>query len=148
MTKLIHKEGDIWTSSAHAIGHGVNVFGVMGHGIAVQFRTRFPEMYQKYREQCLNFKLSPGDVFAWQVKGRIVFNIASQNRPGKDARIEWLRGGVETALRTCDTLNIPTLALPRIGSGIGGLDADEVEKVLTELAEKHTTDIELWTWKA
>lgn len=147
MTKLIHKEGDIFTSTAHAIGHSCNVFGVMGHGIAVDFRKRWPAMYQEYRKQALAFKFTPGDVFLWQEGGKLIFNLMGQNRPGKDARLEWIRHSVNTALTTCDTLNIPALALPRIGSGIGGLDQDDVEKLLTELAESHTADIELWTWK-
>lgn len=145
MTKIIHREGDIFTSDAIAIGHGVNTHGVMGHGIAVEFRKRWPEMYQDYRKLCLNFGLFPGGVFVWVEKGRQVLNIASQNRPGKDARIEWLEAGIKMALDHCDTMNIPVLALPRIGSGVGGLNAEDVEAVLEKQAAAHTCDIELWT---
>lgn len=148
MTKIIHREGDIWTSEAHALSHSCNTHGVMGSGIAVQFRQKYPSMYQEYRKQCLDFKFSPGDVFLWQEGGKLIFNLFGQNRPGKDARLEWIRQSVDTALRTCDVLNIPVLAMPRIGSGVGGLDQDSVEKVLTEVASKHKCDIELWTWKA
>jgi O-acetyl-ADP-ribose deacetylase (regulator of RNase III) len=147
MTKLIHKTGNIFMTDAPAIGHGVNVHGVMGSGIAVQFRRLFPDMYQEYRKFCKNGALKPGMVYAYHDEQLhlLVMNIASQDAPGPNARIEWLREGVEKVLVVLDNHNISRIALPRIGAGVGGLDWDEVEKVLTELAEAHTADIEVWT---
>jgi O-acetyl-ADP-ribose deacetylase (regulator of RNase III) len=154
MTKIIHKTGDIFTTKAQAMGHGVNIDGIMGHGIAVQFRNCFPDMYAAYKALCGTKKLAPGEAMVWDVpapKGvlwetQYVYNIASQDRPGRNARLDWLRDGVIASLYHARDNGVKTLALPRIGSGIGGLDQNEVEAVLLELAESGPTDIEIWTY--
>jgi O-acetyl-ADP-ribose deacetylase (regulator of RNase III) len=153
MTKLIHRYGDIFTTTSRAIGHGVNTVGVMGAGIAAQFSKRFPEMFEAYREACSNRTLEPGGVFSWSLKTpwgqpALVLNIASQELPGANASYDLLIGGVAAALQKCDEVGIETLALPRIGSGIGGLDQRMVEVVLTEVALRYRADIELWTYNA
>lgn len=88
MTKLIHKEGDIFTSTAQALGHGVNVCGLMGAGIALQFRKRFPDMYLEYQKHCLSGALNPGDYFVWTLPdGRQIYNLASQDRARRECTI-------------------------------------------------------------
>lgn len=152
MTKLIHRQGDIFATNARAIGHGVNTHGAMGAGIALQFKNRFPEMYEAYREDCKNGSLKGGEVMPWSIKSSwgsdlMVFNIASQEAPGANATYDFLVSGVKTATDICALIGIPTLALPRIGSGIGGLDEQVVEVILDALAQRTSVDIELWTYK-
>lgn len=152
MTKLIHREGDIFTTGARAIGHGVNTVGAMGAGIAVQFKNRFPEMYEEYKRLCVDNKLHPGTVMPWTIKTPwggdvMVFNIASQELPGACASYDLLITGVREAIDICELVGIPSLALPRIGSGIGGLDESVVESILAALAARTRVDIELWTYK-
>lgn len=148
MTKLIHREGDIFTTNARAIGHGVNTIGAMGAGIAVQFKTRFPEMYEFYRRECEHGYLTGGRIFPWTLSdGRMVYNIASQELPGANASYTFLAYGIQKTLEDCTKRGIETLALPRIGSGIGGLDEVKVENILETLALFYPTDIELWTYK-
>jgi len=148
MTKLIEREGDLFTTEAKAIGHGVNCVGVMGAGIAKTFRDRFPTMYNSYRWRCSRDLLSAGDVMIWHGDEDLyVFNIASQYLPGADAKIFWLAQGVIGAVLHCEALGLPVLALPYIGAGIGGLEPENVKHWLTEIAEAGPTDIELWTYK-
>jgi O-acetyl-ADP-ribose deacetylase (regulator of RNase III) len=146
MATLIHKTGDMFTTDARAIGHGVNIAGVMGHGIAVQFRNRFPEMHQAYKIACKRGLLEPGKTMIWpHTDDLFVYNIASQDQPGRNARLDWLEEGVEAALQHADAKGIEKIALPRIGAGIGGLNWDEVAGALLRLAEEHKCDIEVWT---
>jgi Predicted phosphatase homologous to the C-terminal domain of histone macroH2A1 len=149
MTKLIHRRGNIFDTDALAIGHGVNTQGVMGAGIAVQFKNRWPDMYHAYRRACLSGSFSGGQVLPWGVgEGRIVLNIASQEAPGANASYEFLFNGVSKSLPWLEAMGITTLALPRIGSGIGGLDQNIVEGLLLALAMHTPVDIELWTYEA
>ena len=154
MTQLIHMTGNIFDTKSLGIGHGVNVDGVMGHGIAVQFRNRFPIMHEAYVLVCKQNSLEPGQTMIWPIQlagGKFqgyIFNIASQDRPGRNARMEWLRQGVKASLEHAEQAGMSSIALPRIGSGIGGLDAAEVEKLLTSLAAQSPVDIELWTLPA
>lgn len=150
MTKLIHKTGDIFTTTSRAVGHGVNTHGLMGAGIARTFRKLYPDMYEAYHRECIQGKLVGGTVFPWKAENldgdTFIFNISSQEAPGRNASYDLLVSGVKIALEWCDTWGLDTLALPRIGSGIGGLDEKVVEAILTSLAENSPVDIELWTY--
>ena len=152
MTNLFHRKGDIFTTNARAIGHGVNTRGVMGAGIALEFKRRFQDMYEDYRTLCVSGNFTGGDVMPWSIKSSwgsdlMVFNIASQESPGANASYDFLVKGVKHALDICELVGQPLLALPRIGSGIGGLDEDIVEGILLSLAARTRVDIELWTYE-
>ena len=148
MTKLIHMQGNLFDSSAQALGHGVNTVGVMGAGIAVEFRNRYPNMYETYREWCVKGALQPGETLMWydEPTDKFICNIASQDLPGRNARIDWLRTGLVSSLEHLAKMGVETLALPRLGSGIGGLNADEVELALYIASSDSSVDIELWTF--
>ena len=150
MTRLIHMVGDIFGSSAGAIGHGINAKGVMGAGIALQFKKAYPDMYRVYKEACDAGMIKGGGSYGWQDpdSGLIIFNICSQVEPGPNASYDLLVQGVEGSINQALWLGIDRIALPRIGSGIGGLDDDVVEAILEVLAEKTTVDIELWTYRS
>lgn len=153
MTKLIERTGDIFTTDAGGIGHGCNVRGKMGAGIATQFRDRWPGMYEQYRYLCRDVaeadRLKPGEIFPWfdPDSGLWIYNIASQREPGRDARIGWLRSGVAAALSFASVHNVETVALPRIGCGIGGLCWDDVLAELAKMAEAGPVDVEAWTFR-
>jgi len=154
MTKIIHRTGDIFTTLSMAIGQGVNVDGVMGSGIAAQFQEKFPTMYWDYKNSCAQNRLLPGGIHVWEEtnpsNGQMgyIYNIASQDRPGPNAQYQWLRSGVTASLRDIESRGGSVLALPRIASGLGGLEQAAVEELLTELAVASAVDIELWTYNS
>lgn len=136
--------GDLFTSDAPALAHGVNTRGIMG-GVAAGFRIRWPSMYDEYRERCAAGELHPGDLMAWHGEDRWILNLVTQSSPGPSARLSWLRGSLEAALRFADREEIERIAMPRIGCGFGGLRYEEVEPVLSELAAGSACDIDLWS---
>lgn len=114
-----------------AVGHGVNLRGVMGSGIAPLFARRFDGLLPAYRTACREGHLELGGVFPWMADdGRWVMNCASQDRTGADARLDALASSVIAALAACDERRLSELLLPRIGAGIGGLSWPEVSSVL------------------
>lgn len=150
---VVHRTGNIFTTDLPAIGHGVNTKGVMGAGIAKTIRANFPDVYSLYRDYCQEGRLKPGDVFpAFSVMSnpnRWIFNIASQNNTGPDATYEWVEMGMAKALVLAKNLGLSGLALPRIASGIGGLEWDLVEPIMTAAADLYPNLIvELWEFKA
>lgn len=152
MAKLNLKVGDLFEGQKHdpaqdgaitTIGHGVNADGLMGAGIAVLFRKKYPQMFQQYKQLCENFGDWLGgrtylyfDGEHWD--GHIA-NIFSQLRPGANAQLELLVDGVKDALvqSYAVTEKAPHLAIPLIGCGIGGLDwVSEVRPALEQLVEE------------
>lgn len=147
---ITDQTGNIFTTQAQAIGHGVNTKGVMGAGIAFSVRLMYPEVYLEYRELCELGALQPGGVYTAldENSGRYIVNLASQDAPGANARLEWLRASLSRALDELTELEVTSLALPRIGAGIGGLEWPEVREAIEEIAEAYPhMEIELWEFK-
>lgn len=149
MAEIEFHKGDLFSTRARAIGHGVNVRGVMGAGIAVQFKNRFPDMHRQYRIICQNGDLHPGETFVYEIPNHggdlYVHNIASQDDPGPHAKLEWLVEGVRASLLHAANKGVYRMAIPRIGSGIGGLDQTEVEEALRALVAQYPVTLEIWT---
>lgn len=139
-------KGDLFKSGAPAIGHGVNCKGVMGSGIATVFKINYPDMYEEYKGACRRGDLRPGMVFPWkdEESGVWIYNIASQDNPGADARLDWLATGVAKALDHAFKNDVYKIALPKIGCGIGGLDWEDVHKSLSQVERNRVTIIEVY----
>ncbi len=148
---VIDKSGDIFSSDADVLAHGVNVLGVMGAGIAAQFARRYPVMYDRYKEICADGLLKTGRVYAFQRPNpsQYVFNLATQKAPGADAKLHLVEEAFSNALFIMTALDLKSIALPRIGAGIGGLDWDEVRSELERVSSYYPNiTVELWTYDA
>lgn len=139
-----HRVGDLFGQpDVNAIGHGVNTKGVMGAGIAVLFRRKFPDMYKQYVLWCDTGLLKPGGCIPWEAAPdgfsgtTFVFNIASQNEPGADATEAWLAAGLDAAIWQARKIGLTALAVPRIAAGIGGLTWDQVKAVFERVVSYH-----------
>lgn len=101
MSITIH-HGDLFDSEAAALGHGVNVDGLMGAGIAATFARTFPRLLLEYRAACRSEALQAGGMFPWRAPdGRWVYNLASQDRPGRRARLDWERSSGQAGVGAC-----------------------------------------------
>lgn len=157
---IIHKEGNIFDSEADIIGHGTNTEGVMGSGIAVQFRDKFPTMHRDYVRLCRNIpnERLVGTAVLWgnydgegSEWGRYplayVANIFSQDLPGPHAKYEWAIKGINQVINFAIQNDLGTIALPQIGCGVGGLNWDTMLEHLDEHFADAPLVIELWTYK-
>jgi O-acetyl-ADP-ribose deacetylase (regulator of RNase III) len=147
-------EGDLLESiqlyHLDAIGHGVNCVGAMGAGIAAQIARKWPAMEKSYRELCNgdHNPLLPGQIQAWiEPDSQLcIYNVASQFRPGKDARYQWLASGISNMLYHAEVNDIERVGLPRIGSGIGGLNQQVVENIIRVLAVASPVEITMFDY--
>lgn len=139
--------GDIFTTTLPALGHGVNIDGIMGSGIAVLVRRNFPDIFAPYKAACEDGTLLAGGFQPILTEsGMWVFNMASQNRPGANARLSWLEETVETAFIFAERENISGFALPRIGAGVGGLKWTNVDDSLNRIAALFpNVKLEIWS---
>lgn len=135
---MIHfiEQGNIFTiDGVTSYAHGCNCAGAMGKGIALQFRRMFPRMYAEYQRMCRAGEFRPGDVFAFQYEtGKYVFNLATQQhylrQYGQLARLEWIRESVDKMLALAEEYGVTDIAMPAIGSGLGGLRWPDVHATL------------------
>ena len=142
---MIERYGDLFTTESKHIGHGVNIRGVMGAGIAKTFRSKFPEMYKQYRLACIREELDVGQDLMLEENDIFIHNISSQEYPGADALYIWLRRGLEAAMQNVESVGGDMLALPEIGCGIGGLEWKSVKTFMEEAEENHpAVTLEVW----
>lgn len=152
---MIHYvSGDLVASATlfDAIAHGCNAQGVMGSGIAKQIRDKFPQVYEAYKRAHSKHGLNPGECV--RVKGNSptlslqVMNLITQQHYGRSGRYaspEAIRKSLNTALSSLAfdfRPKVPTIGLPLIGCGLGGLDWEqEVRPIYEDLSEAHDVDM-------
>jgi O-acetyl-ADP-ribose deacetylase (regulator of RNase III) len=149
MSLITERTGDMFESNAEVYGHGVNIAGVMGAGIARQFKANYPSMYEEYKNFCDNNELKPGETFMYEVSTiHWIANIVSQDMPGANARYGWLTMGLAATYGDLVDRGHQdwTVALPQIGCGIGGLDWNIVRGIIVDVAEFYDIKTELWTY--
>lgn len=135
-------EGDLFTyPNIDALAHGCNCAGAMGKGIALEFKKRFPRMYETYRNRCLSGQFNLGDVFVWTEDSIVIFDLGTQRSWRSKATIPAITESVQKMLLIGQKMGIRRIGIPRIGAGLGGLEWDDVKQILTQIANKF--DIEL-----
>lgn len=143
------KTGDVFTTTQDYIGHGVNTQGAMGAGVAKAVRDKYPHAYDVYRSACFNGKLKPGGALGVFDGGKVIVNLASQEKTGADARYEWVFSSCLDAARilTHDGKK-RVMAVPQIGAGIGGLEWPKVQRVLETVEFIYPNlEFEVWEYK-
>lgn len=136
---MLMTQGDLFTDRHPALGHGVNCRGLMGAGIAITFKRRYPEMFDKYKRFCDAEKLTPGMVYPYldDKRNTWIYNMATQNNPGKNAHLMYVEECAEKVLTHADENSISYVAIPLIGCGIGGLSWQNVQIILEKAEENH-----------
>jgi O-acetyl-ADP-ribose deacetylase (regulator of RNase III) len=122
--------GDILTADTEALVNTVNCVGVMGRGIALQFKNKFPDNYKAYEAACKKQEVMPGHMFVFNTGDltfpRYVINFPTKRHWKGKSRIEDIETGLEDLARVVNEQNIQSVAVPPLGSGLGGLDWREV----------------------
>ena len=139
---LLLKEvsGDILLSKAAAIVHGVAPRDDFKQGLALSLRERWPSMYQDFHHYCHNTSPKPGSLWTWQgVGGFICINLLTQEAPASHgqhpghATLENVHHALKELEKEVKRLNLKSLAITRLGTGVGGLDWKDVKPLI----EKH-----------
>ncbi len=128
----------IFESQSQVITNTVNCYGVMGKGIALEFKHRFPEMFDDYKQRCDRKEVKPGVPYIWENGMQTVLNFPSKNHWRGDSKMEWIDQGLRWIRENYERLGISTLAIPPVGCGNGGLYWSDVKL----LVEKYFSDLD------
>tara|TARA_R110002051_G_scaffold140454_6_gene213418 strand:+ start:44460 stop:45518 length:1059 start_codon:yes stop_codon:yes gene_type:complete len=139
-----YKTGDILREDADAIINTVNCVGVMGRGIALQFKKAFPDNFKAYATACKNHQVEPGRMFVFETgqltAPRYIVNFPTKRHWRGASRMEDIDAGLKALVETIQQYQITSIAVPPLGSGLGGLDWAEV-KPRIESALKPLNDV-------
>ena len=129
-----YKTGDILAEEAEALVNTVNCVGVMGRGIALQFKRAFPENFKAYATQCKRDEMRPGRVFVFETGDvlfpRYIINFPTKRHWRGKSRMEDIESGLASLVEEIRSHGIRSIAVPPLGSGLGGLDWHDVRTLL------------------
>tara|TARA_R100000988_G_scaffold84275_2_gene47256 strand:+ start:87 stop:1151 length:1065 start_codon:yes stop_codon:yes gene_type:complete len=125
------KSGDILNEDTDAIINTVNCVGVMGRGIALQFKKAFPDNFSAYESACRQQQVQPGRMFVYETgqltAPRYIINFPTKRHWRGASRMDDIDTGLQALVETLRKYKIQSVAVPPLGSGLGGLDWDEVK---------------------
>lgn len=126
--------GDLLQADVEALVNAVNTVGVMGKGIALQFKQAFPENFAAYERACKAGEVVVGrmHVVARSGSPRLIINFPTKKHWRQASRLEYVHAGLDDLVRQIRDLRITSVAVPSLGSGNGGLDWDLVKPLILE----------------
>ena len=140
------QRGNILQADVEALVNTVNCVGVMGRGIALQFRKEFPENFTAYKSACDRKELRPGKMLVFDLhqlqNPRFVINFPTKRHWKGKSRLEDIQAGLTALVAEVRQRNIRSIAIPPLGCGLGGLDWAEV-KPLIEAAFRSLPDVQV-----
>ena len=138
-------KGNLFNTSCKVIVNTVNCEGIMGKGIALEMKLRFPEMYQKYKEVCDQGLFKPGTLQLWKNSKPWVLNFPTKVSWKNPSEWEYLKLGLEKFATIYKEKEITSIAFPLLGASNGGLEPVDVKKFMIEYLEKLSDiDVEIY----
>lgn len=127
-----YRSGDVITEDAEALVNSVNCVGIMGRGIALQFKKAFPENFKAYKAACRRSEVQPGRMFVFEThrmtNPRYIINFPTKRHWRGKSRLKDIEDGLIALVEEIRTRGIRSVAIPPLGSGLGGLSWSDVRE--------------------
>jgi O-acetyl-ADP-ribose deacetylase (regulator of RNase III) len=140
--------GNIIKDDSQAIVNPVNCVGVMGAGLALQFKKAFPDNYEKYRIACKSNEIRLGVPFITKrndEQDRYIVNFPTKYHWQYQSNMESIVAGLEELVIQLNMLNIKSIAIPKIGCGLGGLNWEDVMKhIVNVFSTNERIDVKIY----
>jgi O-acetyl-ADP-ribose deacetylase (regulator of RNase III) len=125
-------QGNLLTADVEALVNPVNTEGIMGKGLALQFRKAFPEVFHAYERACRAGDVRVGRMFVVErlASPRYVIHFPTKTTWRQPSRLEYVRDGLRDLIRVISDHGIRSIAVPPLGCGNGGLAWDDVRPLI------------------
>ena len=131
-----YKTGDLFREDVEALVNSVNCVGIMGRGIALQFKKAFPENFKAYADACERKEVLPGRMFVFETgelaNPRFIINFPTKRHWRGKSRMEDIESGLDALADEVRKRNIRSIAIPPLGSDLGGLNWPDVRSHIAE----------------
>ncbi len=142
---IIYKEGNILDAKADALVNTVNTVGVMGKGIALQFKYAFPENYKIYKQASERNEIAVGKVQVVPVNDlngvKFIINFPTKQHWRNPSKLQWIKDGLKDLHDQISNYDIKSIALPPLGCGNGGLDWNVVKPIIEQSLSDMAIDV-------
>lgn len=139
------KVGDMFDSKMKTLVNTVNTVGVMGKGVALEFKKRFPDMYKEYVALCESKQLKVGEPYLYyDLTGASILVFPTKEHWRSPSKLSYIIDGLDWFVQHYDKLGIESIAFPPLGCGNGGLEWDDVGPLMYEKLKALPIDIEMY----
>ena len=140
-------KGNIFTSKSQTLVNAVNTVGVMGAGIALEYKLRFPLMYQKYLKICRNNQFNIGNLWLYKhTESKFILNFPTKTHWKYKSKEEYLIKGLEKFTQTYVQKNIKSIAFPLLGADNGGLSQNTSLSIMESYLKNCKIPIEIYIY--
>jgi O-acetyl-ADP-ribose deacetylase (regulator of RNase III)/uncharacterized protein YwgA len=139
-----YTKGDIFESRAQTLVNTVNCVGVMGKGLAKEFKDRFPEMNRQYVAACRKGEVRSGRPFIYRDLTRVVLCFPTKDNWKGPSKYEFIEAGLKAVAANYSSWGISSMAIPPLGCGLGGLDWVAVRKLIEKYLGALPIEIEVF----
>ncbi len=133
LTLTIINDRNIFDSQCQTIVNTINCVGVMGKGIALEMKKRYPEMFDKYKDYCDKGLIDVGKLWLYKHSDeKWILNFPTKKHWKNKSEYEYIESGMIKFLETYKERGIKTIAFPMLGCSNGGLDKDIVIQIMAK----------------
>ncbi len=137
--------GNLFTSNAKVLVNTVNTVGVMGKGIAYDFKKYYPKMFKEYKQLCDTNQFNIGDLNLYKTPNKWILNFPTKEHWRSPSKIEFIEKGLQKLVQDAHRLQINDIAMPKLGCGNGGLDWEsEVKPIVEKYLKKSPINISIY----
>lgn len=129
---ILYVQGTLFQSPAQTLVNTVNTVGVMGKGVALEFKRLFPEMYVQYRALCENGQFRVGQLWLYKTPQKWVLNFPTKEHWRAPSRLEYVEAGLQKFVQVYSDWGIHSIAFPALGCGNGQLNFEAQVRPLME----------------
>ncbi len=127
---IYYRDDSLFESDAQVLVNAVNTVGVMGKGIAKEFKRRYPEMFKQYKDYCDSHILDIGKLWIYKAPDRWILSFPTKRHWGGRSRIEYIEAGLKKFVANYKARGIKSISFPMLGCENGGLDWESQVKPL------------------
>jgi len=137
---LTYLKGTVFNAPAKTLVNTVNCLGIMGAGIALEFKLRFPEMFEDYVKKCESKEMRIGVPRIYRYSENLwIMNFPTKFHWKYPSKLEWIEQGLKYFIENYEKVEIESIAFPKLGTNNGGLDWNDVRLLM----ERYLKDVDL-----
>src|SRR6266536_3391410 len=144
MTSIKYQRGDIFESKAQVIVNTVNCQGIMGKGLALAFKQRYPAMFPVYQQECKTRKLRIGKPSLYRESTPWILNFPTKDSWKANSKLEYLEKGLDYFAAHYKEVSITSIAFPKLGAQNGKLSWDEVGPLMARYLSDLDIDVYIY----
>jgi O-acetyl-ADP-ribose deacetylase (regulator of RNase III) len=139
--------GDIFQSDSQTIVNTINCVGVMGKGIALEYKNRYPKMFTRYQELCKLGLIKIGSLWLYNKEPKWVLNFPTKLHWKNPSKIEYLEMGLEKFVETYNEKGITSISFPLLGASNGGIDPEISLRIMSDYLKNCEIPIKIFIKK-